>query len=96
MSTQQKITKVSYIEYQCDICGKQSKGRKCTICKKDLCSGCIVWDDRDHGDYPPPYCESCWDTGKEYRQKMRELEDECDKLIEEQEIMWHQKAIEKK
>ncbi len=66
--------------------------RTCFICGRDICEDCTVHDDRTFGDYPTKYCKECWDIGEEYRNKMRDLQIECDEKTENLEIGWRNKA----
>lgn len=80
-------------EYFCDECGKRTGFNNiCIMCKKYLCSKCIVFDDRDYGDYPDRYCQKCWEIGRPYRLKIAELEQECDEKIEELQNNWEKIA----
>lgn len=75
----------------CDICAAPAH-RCCTICKLDLCTSHIVWENRDGGDHPDPYCKQCWELGEPYRKQMEELTIEHDLRLEELNKRWINEA----
>lgn len=56
---------------------------RCEICVNDLCEDCIGYEEGNTGDYRTVYCKSCWSIGEPYRNKIKELEDEIDRLNDE-------------
>lgn len=80
-TTKTKTIKQKVIVYKCDDCDKNSKGKKCCMCGKDLCDACTIFDDEDWSDYPDRYCNNCWNViGKKYRDKIEQLENEIEML----------------
>ena len=76
----------------CDLCGKTA-AYTCHLCGRDICRGCHYFDYRFSGDYPDTYCRQCWGIGKTYRDKMKRIENDADKLIEKQNALWRQMAL---
>jgi hypothetical protein len=87
----------------CDTCGKTTdrpdflRLRKCPICGKHVCTNCAVLHDlwtRDwliptfSSDYPDYICKICWETGKDLRQQMHDLEKETDDKLEKLYLDW--------
>ena len=67
----------------CDICGSEvTKLNSCTCCGKDICLKCVGYSTND-SDYPDYYCVKCWNIGKPYRKKIRELEQQIDNINQE-------------
>ena len=101
--TKEVTQTVNESEILCDLClleGKEKKigseySRYCHLCERDICEEHIVFDDRDHSDYPNKYCISCWEIGEKYRYKMEEIEEAADEKIEEVEKEWKKLALEK-
>jgi len=81
----EQITKVSTVKHRyCDFCEtKLNSNAVCVCCKKDLCHNCIGHDENDGGDYYYFYCQSCWNKGEPYREKIKQLEKEIDILSDE-------------
>lgn len=74
----------SRVIYICDVClHRRSHENQCRICKKQLCGDCIIYDKRDSSDYPPQYCQRCWDIGTPYRKLENEAEEAYDVAIED-------------
>ena len=78
----------------CDICGEPAS-HQCLCCHRDLCS----WMQNKHAvmvdnnsDYPDYYCQSCWDEGKTFREKISDLEEKCDTEVEKLRKEWFEKA----
>lgn len=78
----EKIIKHNDTEYCCDICGKvydfRYTQRSCIVCGRDVCSSCSVMSDtlteeEVYSDYPSRYCNICWNTYKEFREKLNDL-----------------------
>lgn len=70
----------------CDVCGElMTHNYHCEICGKDLCRKCIGHEDYSFGDYTTVYCNSCWNIGDDYRNKIEVLENEIEQLTDE----WH-------
>lgn len=71
----------------CDFCGDkvttQYSSHICECCGKDICKKCIGHEDDTGGDYYNVYCDHCWEIGKDYKVKMKHLEDEIDRLHDE-------------
>jgi hypothetical protein len=79
----------------CDLCDSgDMTERACSICHRDLCKSCRVFDDRDDGDYPDLYCSQCWKIGETYRERIEELQRDCDDDVHDQEQAWFDEAIE--
>ena len=76
----------------CDICLGMTPYTVCMICKKDLCENCRVIDKRDYSDYPPNYCEKCWDIGTPYRKRENEAQEVCDTAFEDIWVAWKKEA----
>ena len=79
----------------CDVCSGDkvqlnwsTRHHRCCQCHKDLCSSCVVYDDSEGGDYPPKYCQRCWDIGEPFRKQLVALEAEYDKQTEAVEQAW--------
>lgn len=84
-----KKTKKTVIEehyYICDDCNTTydppiHRWYTCCMCGKDVCKICVVYDDRDDGDYPAVYCKSCWRIGEPFRAEQAKLESQyCDAI----------------
>lgn len=88
----EKIVPTTETEWYCDICKGPNGNFRCKCCHKDICYKCSVYDDRDSGDRPDKYCESCWDIGKPYRTKMEDLKIELYNKLNHFEIEWFTKA----
>lgn len=82
----------------CDDCGRKIKDAwdygHCVICGKELCRqgtfeqpSCVVYDNRDTGDYPTQYCRKCWGIGEPFREKEAEIK----RQYEEVENEWDEK-----
>ena len=82
------------MDISCDVCSKSiNPGNSvCWCCKRDLCRACSVWDDRDHSDYPPVFCSSCWEIGRPYRMDMVTAESDFDAIVDEMETKWYDEA----
>lgn len=72
---------ITYTCDRCDIILDSHNGRIlqndprwgiCTLCKRDLCNKCGIYNPADDGDYPDKMCSKCWDIGKPFRLKMGE------------------------
>jgi hypothetical protein len=95
------IRKIDESETLCDLCLLEEKenvigqlsASSCYMCSRHICREHMVFDDRDHGDYPTKYCTHCWEIGIDYRNKMEEIEDESDSKIEEQLDLWTEEAL---
>lgn len=87
---------VTAVEVSCDMCGggvtntRECPARSCCMCGKDICRQCTVFDDRDGGDYPARFCESCWDLGRPYREEERLAEERADARAEAIQEGWHE------
>lgn len=80
--------------YQCDLCGKVSAYRRiCSICNRDICSDCTLFDPRCNIDYPEKYCTSCFKIGEKYIERMNEEQEKFDIIMEEIEQEWRDEAI---
>lgn len=87
----EEVIKYSYI---CDLCGKGTGNhRVCGICGRDLCSSCTKFDPRDMGDYQEKYCDSCFNIGRKYLDRISAEQEKFDVLIEEIEQEWRDEAI---
>ena len=93
------MEEVEITEIYCDFCKEEtvvnyahSGHRGCVICERDGCKKHLVLDDYD-GDYCDAYCESCWEIGKEYREKIKEEEEAFDRKIKKLNEGWREKAI---
>lgn len=87
----EEVIKYSYI---CDLCGKGTEHhRVCSICGRDICSSCTKFDPRDMGDYPEKYCDSCFNIGRKYLDRISTEQEKFDVLIEEIEQEWRDEAI---
>ena len=66
----------------CDICGEEiniglvCNTTRCMYCKKDLCEKHIGHEDDTYDDSRVVYCENCWNSGKFYRPRIEELQNE--------------------
>jgi hypothetical protein len=92
MKIQKKVTEIVE-ERICDICKKTKASHWCACCKRDLCSSCAIFDDRDDGDYPSKFCHHCWSVGDEFRQQQKVLDAIHYNAVEKTEKMWFEKAI---
>ncbi len=93
MSSKTRVIQKTITDYFCDVCSTPVTSYSlCHICNKQLCGECLVFDDRDGGDYPTKYCQGCWGTGKEYRKKMLEIEEAADNKIIDLNEMWKAEA----
>lgn len=80
-----EIKEVVEQERFCDVCGKKLHffgGHKCDCCNKDLCIECVEVEEFS-GDCDACWCKTCWDIGKEYSPKIKELNDTIERLHEE-------------
>jgi hypothetical protein len=94
MSIKKTETVVEHWEHFCDICGAKTVNKACVICNRDLCSSHIKWDTRDEcDDYPPAFCQECWDAGKEIREKMETEKYRYDEKIYDLDKEWKEKAL---
>jgi len=84
MKKQEQITVIKTIsKLFCDDCHSEMRyGRSCYCCKKDMCEKCVGHEEND-GDYSDYYCRTCWNVGKPYREKIKELEQQIDTLNDE-------------
>ena len=91
-----KIQKqITETEYYCDVCGIQVVRRvppTCTSCGRHLCVDCLIWDDREHTDYPLTFCRHCWDFGQSYRNRIAEIDGEAGRQMAALEKEWYEKA----
>lgn len=68
----------------CDDCGTEINYRRnCVCCNKDLCAKCVGHEESDSSDYSIDYCIKCWSIGEPYREKIKELELQIEKLSDE-------------
>lgn len=93
----EEVRKVKITEYYCDECGEEASDSFgnpyiCKICYKNFCNKHIVRDDRHWGDYPDKYCQNCWDIGKKYMDKIKEIDLKSEEDMEEQEALWYKEA----
>ncbi len=80
--------------YQCDLCGKISIHRKiCSICNRDICSDCTVFDPICSGDCQDKYCSACFNIGEKYIDKISEEQEKFDTIIENLKKEWIDEAI---
>ena len=78
----------------CDFCQKDEGWRvkPCNICGKDICGKCAIWTENEcleagsyFSDYPDYYCQSCWDTGQELRERIHAIRKDAE---DEEEVLW--------
>jgi hypothetical protein len=78
-------------ELFCDVCGSTAmlygSGGKCQICDKDVCSSCSHAEEWG-GDYPPRWCNRCWEIGAPYRERIEELVQEHEQKTAAQRYAW--------
>lgn len=88
----QEFTETKVINI-CDIClCRPSLNNQCMMCKKYLCEKCRVPDQRDFSDYPPLFCQKCWDIGTPYRKRENEAQEVCDVAFEDIWLEWKKEA----
>jgi hypothetical protein len=94
-SREETITRtVKTTTVHCDFCGvdvtkENITSRTCVICGRDICKEHIGQMNYE-GDYIKITCTHCWEIGKEYRDKIEQLEEEIEKTQEE----WYAKCQE--
>ena len=79
----------------CDICGREYTSRvdirRCMVCKKDVCLGCVISVTRDsrlwHG-FDNWCCKICWVAGKDRREILEAAEEAFTAIVEEQFSIW--------
>lgn len=87
----EEVIKYSYI---CDLCGNGTgNNRVCSICGRDMCSGCTKFDPRDMEDYPSVYCDYCFQIGRKYLDQISIEQERFDTIIEKIEMGWKDEAI---
>lgn len=79
----------------CDICGSEHNNRanirRCMVCKKDVCLGCVISVTRDHRlwhGFDNWCCEICWAAGKDRRKVLEAAEEVFTKIVEDQFAIW--------
>lgn len=86
----------------CDLCGDHIKNRSrytphiCCMCGRDVCGKCERFDPNNMSDYPPVYCKVCWEIGEIYRERIKEVQEECDKRIDVLKSGWEKESISSK
>jgi uncharacterized protein Yka (UPF0111/DUF47 family) len=86
---EKKIQEVTVKQKYCDDCGVKINRTmacsvaKCEICGKDLCDNCVAHEDKSYDDYRIVFCSKCWTIGEKYRNEIKKLETEIDRLTNE-------------
>lgn len=74
------------ITYGCDFCDKKNVDKTrfttCHLCKRMICKGwmesCVKWDPEEWGDYPDPYCPTCYELRfSKYREEINQIKDDA-------------------
>jgi len=82
-----------YTRY-CDICGDEiSHEPLCYACKRDICKKCVAKSEFD-GDKLIIWCPDCWNIEIIYREKLKLLDKEYEKIIVEKMYMQKQRECE--
>lgn len=80
--------------YTCDICGHQADGRgTCSVCHKDLCCECRVYDRSDPTDDPQCFCKRCDEIGRKYREEIDGLYESAGWRAKELRAAWEKEAM---
>lgn len=70
----------------CDICEQPAK-TQCCKCKKDLCNKHVYHEDYSISDYRGDcFCQSCYEIGRDYMDKVAEYEAKIEQLYDEWEL----------
>ena len=89
--TERTIKKKEQHRY-CDFCSLkaevQYESNTCSICKRDVCKKHKIQslNNDSWSDYTDFICLECFEISKPFHEKMKELEEQSDKLYEEMEF----------
>jgi len=96
--TEEVLVKDVKVTYYCDKCGEVAPYLyRCNICKKEICKECQFkggysemtdWRCEPETDYPDRYCKLCWELGKPYREKYRQLKGEHEQELSDVIDQW--------
>ena len=55
----------------------QTSCYRCTLCRRETCRHCGLYDAREVGNHRDWYCRACWDLGEPYRVQVETLRVTC-------------------